>query len=79
MNYVWQMKDQYTIEKKVPLPELRSDHKYPFSKMTVGDSFLWEGKTSTKISVASNYYRKKLGFRFTIRAVEGGFRIWRVE
>lgn len=68
--------------------------KYPLDKMDVGDSFLvpvepkanetTEQATSRLISNlngAANRYRKTQdpGFAATVRAVEDGVRLWRVE
>jgi len=44
--------------------------------MEVGDSFVTE-RPSNKLSGFFVFARKKKGFRFCTRKVEGGTRIWR--
>jgi hypothetical protein len=62
------------IEKGVPMP---ARNKYPFAEMAVGDSFFVAGRSATEICGNISNARKKLGFKFTTRTVEGGVRVWR--
>ena len=57
---------------------------YPFATMEVGDSFFvpqvdGKPKTDGSIRSAARQAAKKLGFKFTVRRADGGFRCWRVE
>lgn len=61
----------YTIEKGVPLPSLTEVLKV----MEVGDSIVYT-KTRASVLAMTRRLRPK---RFTTRACEGGFRVWRVE
>lgn len=67
---------QPRIDKNVPLPQ-----KWPFAKMSVGDSFaVPEGKSRTNISVAAKRYADKHGGKFTVRVMpDRSLRCWRVE
>lgn len=75
----------YEIEKGVPIPELtrrgKSGSKYPFAKMEVGDSFFIDTESSeiTFKGFRPTVYRyaKILNCKFTIRKVDGRFRVWR--
>ncbi|WP_168220229.1 hypothetical protein [Azospirillum thermophilum] len=53
--------------------------KWPFGDMEIGDSFLAAGVPSANAFggrvVAATY---RTGFKFTMRRVEGGVRVWRV-
>lgn len=64
--------------------------KYPFPKMEVNDSFLISCEKTNKkkfkklrdaCATASRYFIKKIqpNWQFSIRAVTGGFRCWRVK
>ena len=75
-----------TIDKGVPVPPLRTRvSKYPWPSMAVGDSFFIEATPegmkarSASLSRGATAAGKKLGTQFTVRKVEGGVRVWRVE
>lgn len=78
----------FEIEKDIPLMK-RERHggrktEFPFRDMQVNDSFLvpaGEGdrKTRMAVSAAANYYGKRYGATYAVRAVEGGVRVWRVK
>lgn len=70
----------YAVDKNIPIPADRRGKgraKYPWRDMQVGDSFLVP-KAINAISGTTSCAAKRLGFRFTLRTVEGGTRIWRI-
>ena len=61
-----------------------SKSKYPFSKMELGDSFFQQGddnKAYWRLCNAVAYFGKKnnSNFRFTVKNVDGGARVWRIQ
>lgn len=52
--------------------------KYPWRTMEIGDSFFSEETNRNRIGSAASKAAKKTGFRFTVRVVDGGIRVWRV-
>ncbi len=76
---------QIVIEKNIPIPprtqtgkgRAMSEFTSALLSMEVGDSFLTE-RPSTKMSGFFVFARKKAGFRFCTRKVEGGTRVWRI-
>jgi hypothetical protein len=71
----------YEVEEGIPIPtyEMKGGrrNKYPFRFMTkVGQSFFVPG--TDKNSVSTNAYSagKRTGKKFTIRAMNGGYRVW---
>jgi hypothetical protein len=50
---------------------------YPFASLEVGESFLILGAKSGSITSNLSYWYQKLGREFSLRAVEGGVRVWR--
>lgn len=81
----------YKIETGIPIPAKMGRPPapkalYPFADLQPGQSFFVK-KTSTKLakkcsrtlSVLSSQYAKRLQRRFTIRTLENGVRVWRVE
>ena len=68
----------YTIEKGIPVPSGIRKSKHPFHDMEVGDSVFYAGKTTGYVSGQTQHVRRKLGFKFVCRSVDGGTRIWRV-
>lgn len=67
------------IEKGVPLPVGRSGAgKYPWRQMEVGDSFFVPSATLAKFSTSRKYAEGQTGFKFAIRTVGMGVRIWRI-
>ena len=68
------------IEKDVPIP-LRprgKPSKYPWADMEPGDSFFVPGVLPAKISGSVGAARNRHGFRLTMRAENGGTRVWRL-
>lgn len=73
------------IEKNIPIPasENKKGHsKYPFSKMSIGDSVFFPGEKAADQHSPPYLSAKKHGRennkRFSGRKVEGGIRIWRI-
>jgi len=71
------------IEKGVKIPE---KNKYPFTQMELNDSFFVpapngnEDKTRSSLSAALTAANKSMRpIKFTLRKLEGGFRVWRVN
>lgn len=73
----------YVIEKGVALPKgkrAEKSTKYPFKSMEVGDSFLVpDGTNVVSLRAHASASGRALGRRFSVRLVEQGVRIWRVE
>jgi hypothetical protein len=74
----------FKVESGIDL--IPSAHVYPFGEMRVGDSFFVRdsggSRTPRRSSASSSavaYGRNHPGYKFSVRAVEGGFRVWRVE
>lgn len=79
------------IEKNIPKPKKEINlpgkkRKYPFPDMKIDDSFLVElsdldyNKKRQNIATACNLYKKKNPkFNFTVRKVDSGIRVWRIE
>jgi hypothetical protein len=71
----------FDIEKDVPLIGKAGSgrtEKYPWSKMEIGDSFFVPGMKLKNISNSGQNAQKSLGYKYAIRTVDGGVRIWRV-
>lgn len=67
------------IEKGIPIPEKKSAvNKYNFAEFEVGDSMLIDG-SGPRIRSAAAQYGARLKKEFTVRKVDGGFRVWRVS
>lgn len=71
------------VEKGVPIPSKTAPHsKYPFSKMSIGDSFFAPVNTP-RIWGSISAYCKRHGGKFTARAVTEngvqGVRVWKLE
>lgn len=72
------------IEQGVPLPSsLRNGVKrYHFEKMNVGDSMFFETFREVNAAQTSAYdwaMRHNKGFKVSRRAVDGGYRLWRIK
>lgn len=76
---------QGPIETNVPPPGLKGSRKYQWDELKVGQSFLvycardekrrlWDSLTSCRRNAQA-----RTGFRFEMRGVEKGIRIWRME
>lgn len=69
----------FKIESSIPVPASRQTT-YPFSSMSVGDSFLVEKadpKKAASVRACASVYGKKTNSKFTCKQVEGGVRVWR--
>lgn len=67
--------DRPQIDQGVPIPQDRKRGSYLFmTKMRVGESFLYPGGRQGATGLASRYFG--VG-KYSIRSVDGGFRIWR--
>ena len=65
------------IEKNVPLFPRKTNTKYPFAEMKVGDSFVIPPRPKTPILQG---YAKTFGIKITIRRQpDGSYRVWRIE
>ena len=68
---------QFQIEKGVPIPGAgRSAAKYPLAEMEVGDSFFTDVERD-RIYTAVSYFGYRNNKKFSVRKVDGGFRVWR--
>jgi hypothetical protein len=68
------------IDTNVMLPQTRS--KYPFEDMEVGDSILFKEErqaNSARIAAVRFAERHHPDWTYTLRKVEGGWRLWRVS
>ena len=75
------MKQQFKIEKNVPLPKIRgtggSEPRYPWPDMEVHDSIFVTGNKA--IATTAHSYGKRHNMKFSCRTVDGGVRVWRVK
>ena len=66
------------IEKGIPAPPAPAQRSYPFAAMEIGDSFFVECASPCRsVRVQASKQSKRLGRTFTVRATEGGVRVWR--
>ncbi|CAM2143748.1 conserved protein of unknown function [Pararobbsia alpina] len=76
----------FKIEKDVPITPAvlgpkRGTSKYPFERMTVGDSFVVKSsdqKVLNNARAAAHNFGRANRTKFVCRTVPGGMRIWRV-
>lgn len=74
----------FPIEKGVEIPKITrvgsggNNRKYPWNEMEIGDSFFVPGANARQFGTTSQA-SKRTGKRFTMRTVEGGVRVWRIE
>jgi hypothetical protein len=73
----------FIIETNIPVPSRkggRSGSKYPFAQMDVGHSFLVgsDVKATTIRSAVGAFTKDNKDFKFVVRAVPEGVRVWRV-
>lgn len=69
----------FEIEKGVAIPRGRG--MYPFRNMEVGDSFFVPGATAKNLSTCACQFsaRHGHGWKFSVRTVDGGVRVWRTN
>ena len=68
------------VESGVPIPEGNGGYKYPWLKMEVGDSFVCPDGTSAA-TFRNSAYAASVRFspkKFSVRAVGGVLRCWRI-
>lgn len=72
---------QMVIEHGIPIPRsLKEPIKWPFAKMSVGDSVLIAEQIKYDSAVTASYrLTKKYGWKFVRRKMHDGLRFWRVE
>lgn len=71
----------FNIESGVPVPPkgvFGRSSKYPWQLMDVDDSFMVEKGNLKSLRTTAYGAGKRMGLKFTARAVEGGVRVWRV-
>lgn len=71
----------YKIEKNIPMPLIRGFRMYPYREMKVGNSiFIPDSDVPPSGAYPAPHYFAKRNpeYKFTVRKVEGGFRIWRI-
>lgn len=68
------------IENDVPIPEGRQKGRWQakFADMKIGDSIFFPDTTPHTIQGRTSGTARQTGWRFTIRSVPGGTRVWRV-
>lgn len=76
--------EEIKIESGIPIPESHAHHKgqskYPFSKLQVGESFLFPDHVNrTNAESAKSRKGRLLNRKFVVRKTEDGLRCWRVE
>ncbi len=65
------------VDPNIPMPAGRiASRKYPWREMAIGDSFFIPD-VSRKSFSGPSLAAKRTGFKFTVRTVEGGLRVWR--
>jgi len=75
----------FKVDKDVEMPDKNSGRPkvYPFGDMCEGDSFFVpadKGRPTIKQQIASaaSVFGLRNNIKFSIRTVEGGYRVWRV-
>jgi hypothetical protein len=66
------------IDRGIDIPASRT--RYPFSDMEPGDSILFDAEkkaTSARVAAVRYASRHSPDWTFTLRKVEGGWRLWR--
>lgn len=69
------------VDKNIPIPpiNIKRGSKYPWEEMGVGDSMLFVGMRVNGVCPQATKAGRRLGWKFTVRKVENGVRVWRVE
>jgi hypothetical protein len=72
------------IQVGVPIPTERKMptmrvSKYPWHAMEIGDSFFVANFTTKGFAGTVYSAGKRSGKKFTVRAMDGGVRVWRIE
>lgn len=66
------------IERGVPIPK-KGREIYPWRFMKIGDSLFFRNRDYWDVNVIAYKAAKRHGFKFTMRKVSGGVRVWRVK
>ena len=66
----------FKIDKDVPMPNMWQ--KYPLGDMEIGDSFFLPRAKTQNISPMLRKYSIRNNKKFSVRAVDGGVRVWRI-
>jgi hypothetical protein len=72
--------DCIVLDRGIPIPETRGrPSQYPWTKMDVGDSFLFPDERTRSVCYqnAANA-SKRLGRKFITRCTKEGYRCWRI-
>ncbi len=73
---------KFIIEKNIPTPTPVMKTAYPFAQMKIGDSFfIKDPHQKDNVRIAAIAYRKRVDATFvvTVRAVDKGWRLWRIK
>ena len=79
------LEENVVLDKEiVPMPPshrgARGRHfKYPFTDLDCGQSFFVKGMETRRLGGSIAHAQKKLGYRFAVRSMDGGARVWRVN
>lgn len=67
------------IEKKIPVPVVPGNAKYPWDLMEVGDSFLCPAGKESSMRSNVSAAGKKLKRKYIGRKTDEGYRVWRIK
>lgn len=67
------------IEKGIPIPKGGRPEVYPWAQMEIGDSLFFRNRFHWDVNVMRWRAEKRHGFKFTVRKVPGGVRVWRIK
>ena len=80
------MKTFFDIERNVPLPPVKiGKPKYPFQKLAISESFLVpcgdyeKPEAMNSLTSCRAHAQRKTGWKFAMRSVKGGIRVWRIK
>ena len=75
------MSGLFAIEKGIPIPPHGNSRtsKYPWADLCVGDSFFVPGVKTDAMAGSKANATKKYNAKYSMRAVDGGVRVWRIE
>ena len=66
----------FRIDQNVPIPARKTDRKYPFATMEIGESFFLAGKSDIQYH---SYKPRKFVKRVVTENGVKGVRVWRIE
>ena len=69
------------VNQGVPMPPNKrpqKQDKWPWTELEVGDSFLMEGAKGNAAYTITYHASRRLGRKFSVRQVDGGYRVWRI-